>query len=80
MQVRLGLNTKQTLILECNPEFTEKELLEFISKNIPELSTEGKLNQLPMWFPRRPLVIQLMQKYTEDMFSMEHALDDICSF
>ena len=76
----LGLDAKQTIIMECNPEFTEEELLEFISKNIPELSEDGKLEQLPAWFPKRPLVIQLMQKYAEDMFSVEHALDDICSF
>lgn len=76
----LGLDAKQTIIMECNPEFTEKELLEFISKNIPELSKNRKMEQLPPWFPKRPLVIQLMQKYAEDMFSEENALDNICSF
>lgn len=80
MLMCLGLDAKKTIVLECNPEFTEEELLEFISKNIPELLGEGKLEQLPVWFPKRPLVIQLMQKYAEDMFSVEHALDDICSF
>lgn len=76
----LGLDVKQTIIMECNPEFTEKELLEFISKNIPELSKNRKMEKLPPWFPKRPLVIQLMQKYAEDMFSEENALDNICSF
>lgn len=76
----LGLEDKQTIILECHSEFTETELLDFISKNIPELSENGKMDKLPLWFPKRPLVIQLMQKYAEDMFSIEHALDDICSF
>ena len=76
----LGLDDKQTIILECHPEFTETELLDFISKNIPELSDKNKMGQLPVWFPKRPLVIQLMQKYAEDMFSVEHTLDDICSF
>lgn len=76
----LGLDYKQTIILECHPEFTETELLDFISQNIPELSEKGKMEQLPAWFPKRPLVIQLMQKYAEDMFSVEHALDGICSF
>ncbi len=76
----LGLNEEQTTILECHSEFTETELLDFISQNIPELSEKNKIKQLPIWFPKRPLVIQLMQKYAEDMFSVEHTLDDICSF
>ncbi|HAP22147.1 MAG TPA: hypothetical protein DCR27_12835 [Lachnospiraceae bacterium] len=76
----LGLDDKQTIILECHSEFTETELLEFMSQNIPELTEKGKIKQLPVWFPKRPLVIQLMQKYAEDMFSVEHTLDDICSF
>lgn len=76
----LGLDGNQTIILECHSEFTEKELLDFISQNIPELSEKDKIEQLPVWFPKRPLVIQLMHKYAETLFSEEHTLDDICSF
>ena len=56
-----GLDEKHTIILECKPEFTEVELLDFISKNIPELEKKNSLDRLPEWFPRRPLVIQIIQ-------------------
>lgn len=76
----LGLDEKQTIILECHPEFTETELLDFISVNVPEITNKRKMEQLPIWFPKRPLIIQLLLKYADDMFSVEHALDDICNF
>lgn len=76
----LGLDYAKTIILDCHSEFTEMELLDFISQNISELSEKNKIEQLPIWFPKRPLVIQLMHKYAEDLFSEEHTLDDICSF
>ena len=76
----LGLELDKTLILECNPEFKESEIIDFIDKNTEEKNGTEKLQQLPVWLPRRPLVIQLLLKYAGDIFSAEHALDDVCSF
>ncbi len=76
----LGLKEKETTILECHNEFTEKELLNYIENNIAAGFDKSKLEALPEWFPKRPLVIQLLLKYASDMFSLEYALDDVCSF
>ena len=75
----LGLNPNDTIILECNSEFGESEIIDFIRENVGEDGPE-QLQQLPMWLPRRPLVIQLLLKYAGDIFTVEHALDDVCSF
>lgn len=76
----LGLSNKDVLILECHSEFSENELLSFISKNIPEESTSNGLEKLPVWFPKRPLVIQLLLKYASEVFSIKYAMDGICGF
>lgn len=76
----LGLNEDQTILLECHPEFTDSELLTFISRNIPDAVGKKELGQLPAWLPKRPLVMQLLLKYAEDVFSVDYALDDICGF
>lgn len=76
----LGLNESNTIFLECHQEFTESELLSYISKNLINTYDKEKIVQLPVWLPKRPIVIQLLIKYAEDIFSMEHALDDICGF
>lgn len=75
----LGLNANNTMILECHQEFTEPELLSFIQNN---LEHEGKLEigELPVWLPKRPLIIQLLMKYAGDIFSMESTFENICSF
>lgn len=76
----LGLTEEQAIILECHHEFTDSELLSFISENISDSIEEKHLDSLPSWLPKRPLVIQLLLKYASDIFSIEYALDDICSF
>lgn len=76
----LGLDEKQTIILECHREFSEAELLSFIAQNIPEDVANIKLEKMPAWFPKRPLVIQLLLKYANEIFSIDYALDDICGF
>ena len=76
----LGLPEDQTTILECHHEFTDSELLAFISKNIPDAINKKELDTLPTWLPKRPLVIQLLLKYASDIFSIDYALDDICGF
>lgn len=76
----LGLNLSDTIILECNSEFRESEIIDFIKENIGEDDGAEKLQQLPVWLPKRPLVIQLLLKYAGDIFTVEHALDDVCSF
>ena len=76
----LGLSKDNTIILECPQEFTDSELVDFIKKNTPDTGNDECLNKLPAWFPRRPLVIQLLLKYASDVFSIEYALDDICGF
>lgn len=35
---------------------------------------------MPAWFPKRPIVIQLLLKYASDIFTIDYALEDICSF
>lgn len=76
----LGINPDHAIILECNSEFKESEIIDFIRENMNEEDGAKKLQQLPVWLPRRPLVIQLLLKYAGDIFAVEHALDDICSF
>lgn len=51
---------EQAIILECHQEFSEVELITFISENMPKYTNIGKLEKLPVWFPKRPLVIQLL--------------------
>ena len=77
----LGLSESQTTFLECHSEFTDDELLAFISSNLPDasmFSDKQQLMQLPAWFPKRPLVIQLLLKNATDIFSVDYALRDIC--
>lgn len=76
----LGLDERKTLLLECHNEFTDSELLAFISSNIPGASKSEELKQLPPWLPKRPLVIQMLSKFAEDFFSSKHALDNIYGF
>ena len=76
----LGLGSDNTVILECHSELTDSELLSFISENLPESIEENKLDALPIWLPKRPLVIQLLLKYASDILSLKYALDDICGF
>lgn len=76
----LGLDEETVLILECHSEFSEEELADFIRKNMDSDMDTEKLEQLPRWLPRRPLVIQLLMKYAGDIFSVDNALKDIYSF
>lgn len=76
----LGLSEEQTVLLECHREFTEDQLVNYITQNLPFLKDKGDLKSLPLWFPKRPLVIQLLLKYASDIFSVNYALDDICGF
>lgn len=76
----LGLREEQTVLLECPHEFTDSELLTFISQNIPDTVEKNGLEQLPTWLPKRPLVMQLLLKYATDVFSIGYALEDICGF
>lgn len=76
----LGLSEEQTVLLECHSEFTEEQLLNFVTQNLPSLKDNEDLKSLPSWFPKRPLVIQLLLKYASDIFSVDYALDDMCGF
>jgi hypothetical protein len=76
----LGLSDAQTIFLECQQEFTDSELLDFIGKNIPDSVKTGELEMLPPWLPKRPLVIQLLLKYAGEIFSVRHAFEEICGF
>lgn len=76
----LGLDAGRTTLLECPQEFTDSELLAFISQNIPNSVNKKEIGELPVWLPKRPLVMQLLLKYAEDVFSIDYALDDICGF
>lgn len=76
----LGIDMDKVIFLECHQEFTDSELLTFISKNVSEVLGSIKIEKLPAWLPKRPIVMQLLLKYAGDIFSMEHALDDICGF
>lgn len=76
----LGLDEDTVLILECHSEFSEEELADFIRKNMASDMDAEKLEQLPSWLPRRPLVIQLLMKYAGDIFTVDNALKNIYSF
>lgn len=67
----LGLSSSQTILLECHQEFTDTQLLKFIAQNIPATDTEKALSSLPAWFPKRPIVIQLLLKYASDIFTID---------
>jgi energy-coupling factor transporter ATP-binding protein EcfA2 len=76
----LGLKENQTTILECPNEFTDSELLDFITNNVPDSIDKRKMEELPQWLPKRPYVIQMLLKYASEVFSVDYALDDICGF
>lgn len=76
----LGINANKAVFLECHQEFTDTELIMFISKNISGTLGSIKMEKLPVWLPKRPIVMQLLLQYAGDIFSMEHAIDDICGF
>lgn len=76
----LGIDVDKAVFLECHQEFTDSELLIFITKNVSEGLGRVKLEKLPVWLPKRPIVMQLLLQYASDIFSMEHALDDVCGF
>lgn len=76
----LGLSEEKTLILECQNEFSDAQLMTFITKNLPEADGNTNLEMLPSWLPKRPLVIQLLVKYANDILSVDEALDDLCGF
>ena len=67
----LGLSSSQTILLECHQEFTDTQLLKFIAQNIPATDAEKALSSLPAWFPKRPIVIQLLLKYASDIFTID---------
>lgn len=72
-----GLTEKNAIILDCHHEFTTTELAAFVKENLPE---KIEFDHLPIWIPKRPLVIQLLLKYAKDMFEKDYALEDICGF
>lgn len=76
----LGLNEDTTVVLECHHEFTETELLAFIKENIGDVQGADRLENLPVWLPKRPLIMQLLLRYASDVFSIDYALEDICGF
>ena len=77
----LGLDVNKAVVLECHSEFTETQLISFMKSNMPSaLSDIDSVLKLPPWFPKRPLVIQLMLKYASEIFTLDYALDDICGF
>lgn len=76
----LGLSDNQVVILECHHEFTDEQLLTFVTENISSAPSKNEFKFLPTWFPKRPLVIQLLLKYANDIFATDYALDDICGF
>lgn len=76
----LGIDADKAVFLECHQEFTDSELLIFITKNVSQALGKIKLEKLPAWLPKRPIVMQLLLQYASGIFSMEHALDDICGF
>lgn len=76
----LGLNDNNAVILECHHEFTETELIAFVKQNLGDVQDTEKLENLPVWLPKRPLIMQLLLKYASDVFSVDYALEDICGF
>lgn len=76
----LGLSNSQVVFLECQQEFTDEELIDFIEKNMPNSVNTDEVRQLPPWFPKRPLVIQLLLKYAVEIFSIKNTFQDVCGF
>ncbi|MBR3622283.1 MAG: hypothetical protein IKN43_02915 [Selenomonadaceae bacterium] len=76
----LGLRSDKVISLDCHSEFTERELIDFMNRNMPNECRNENLLELPSWFPKRPLVMQLLLKYADDIFFIDHVMDDICAF
>jgi hypothetical protein len=49
----LGLDPDNTILLECNDEFTEPEMATYLNEISVDVS-------LPEWLPRRPLIAQIL--------------------
>lgn len=75
-----GLKEDNVIIIECHNEFSIDELSNYIQENLPDEIKKLQMNELPVWFPKRPLVIQLLLKYASEIFSIDMVLEDICSF
>lgn len=58
----LGLETGNTIVLNCKNEFSDTELLEYFEKRDIELD-------VPEWLPRRPLICQTITDLAADEFS-----------
>lgn len=55
----VGFSEKETLFLKCPDEFTEDETRAYLAKRIGNLS-------YPQWFPRKPLLCQVLSKLSEE--------------
>ena len=51
----LGINKQDSILLKCPDEFSEEETREYLSKKIG-------IHKYPQWFPRKPLLCQVLTK------------------
>ena len=76
----LGLTKEKTVILECQHEFTEEQLLAYVRQNLSDDHSSENVASLPEWLPKRPLVMQLLMRYAGNLFSNEYEFDNIYKF
>lgn len=55
----LNLNPSNTVVIRCKDEFDEDEIADFISTLQLEI-------EIPEWLPRRPLICNMLAKFTTD--------------
>ncbi|MFD1775167.1 NACHT domain-containing protein [Paenibacillus rhizophilus] len=55
----LGLNPKDTIIIECPDEFTELEMKEYLDSIVDNIN-------VPTWMPKRALICQIISEFDSD--------------
>jgi hypothetical protein len=74
----LGANAAETIILECNDEFSTTEFLELLDKQYGGKVPDGLM--LPDWMPKRPLVMQIIIKCAHELFFGNSEMGDVYEF
>lgn len=79
MMESLGLsNKKDILLLRCSAEFSDAEIRDYIQSNCHKQIPDDF--SFPAWFPKRPLVLQIMEHYIQNAFEQEGFFPDVFSF
>ena len=74
----LGMDSTETIILECNDEFSTNEFLELLDNHYGGKVPDGLI--IPDWMPRRPLVMQIIIKCAHELLFNNSEMDDVYEF